>query len=133
MQSSLLTQSLHKPTQMPKFKIAVTEIRISFNLTWKMRTPGSILHPLWNTGNDQQYFDQKMKLLYPEEFLVEREMLKYTHEHSYLNSGTISLSALLQGKLYKNSLENSLSLRQRLMDQSNNLIMPREGISMCTT
>ena len=36
-------------------------------------------------------------------------MLESTHEHSYLISGTIFLSALLQGKLYNKCLENSLS------------------------
>ena len=44
--SSLSTQSPDKPTQMPKFKIVLTEKRTSFNLTWKTRTLGSLLHTL---------------------------------------------------------------------------------------
>ena len=36
---------------------------------------------------------------YPEELLVEQEMLESTREHNYLNSGTIPLSALLREKL----------------------------------
>ena len=60
-------------------------------------------------------------------------MLDSTHEHSYLISETMSLSALLQGKLHKNSRENSLSPTQQFMDQNNTPIMPREGTSMWTT
>ena len=56
-----------------------------------------------------------------------------THEHSYPNSGTISLSALLQGKLCKSSHENSLSPTPHFMDQNSNLIMLHEHISMWTT
>ena len=62
-----------------------------------------------------------------------QEMLESIHEHSYLNSGTISLSALLQGKLGKNCHENSLSPTHQFMDQNNILIMLREQISMWTT
>ena len=60
-------------------------------------------------------------------------MLGSTHEHSYLNSGTLFLSVLLQGKLYKNSLENSLSPTQQFMDRNNTLIMPPEWTSTWTT
>ena len=56
-------------------------------------------------------------------------MPESTHEPSYLNSGTISLSALPQGKLYKNSLENSLSRTQQFMEQNKTLNKPRERIS----
>ena len=54
------------------------------------------------------------------------------NEHSYLNSGTISLSGLPQGKLRKNSQENSLSPTQQFMDHNNIPIMPRERTSMWT-
>ena len=60
-------------------------------------------------------------------------MLESTHEHSFLNSGTMFLSAPLQGKLCKNSHENSLSPTQQFMDQNNILIMPHEQISMWLT
>ena len=59
-------------------------------------------------------------------------MLESTHKHSHLNSGTIFLSALLQGKLYKNFVENSLSPTQWIMDQNNIFLMPRERTSMWT-
>ena len=65
--------------------------------------------------------------------LVEQEMLESTHEHSYPNSGTISLLALLHGKLCKNSHENSLSPTQQFMDQNNIPIMPHERISLWIT
>ena len=46
-------------------------------------------------------FGPQVWLLYPEELLVEQEMLESTHRHSYLNSGTTFLSALLQGSFTK--------------------------------
>ena len=64
--------------------------------------------------------------------LVEQDMLESTHEHSYMNSLTISLSALLQGKLCRNFHENSLSPTPQLMDQNNILIMLHEQVSMWT-
>ena len=54
-------------------------------------------------------------------------MLESTHEHSYMNSGTISLTALLQGKLDQNSVRNSLSPTQQLVDQNNTLICHANG------
>ena len=62
--------------------------------------------------------------------LVEQEMLESTHEHSYLNSGTKSLSAPLRRRLYKNFLENLPSPTQQFMDQNNVFIMLRTGTSM---
>ena len=59
MQSSSLTQSPDTFTQMTKFKLALTGLRISFNLTWKMTTHISLIHPLLNTGNDQLHSDQR--------------------------------------------------------------------------
>ena len=67
-----------------------------------------------------------------EELLEEQEMLESIHEHSYLNSGTISLSALPQGKLYKNSIKNSLSPTQQFLDRNKTLVMPRERTSTWT-
>ena len=108
-------------------------IKILFQFDiWKMRNFGSLLHPLENRGNDQQYSDQKIWVLYPEELLVVQEMRESTHEHSYLNSGTISLSALLQGKFYKSSLENSLSPTQQFVDQNSTLITPLQRSLMWT-
>ena len=75
-------------------------------------------------------FGPKDELLYPEEALVEQEMLESTREHIYPNSGTISLSVLLQGKLCKNFQENSLSPTPQFMNPNNILIMPREQTSM---
>ena len=46
MQSFSSTQSLDKPTLMLQFKIILTELKISFNLTWNMKTHDSLLHPL---------------------------------------------------------------------------------------
>ena len=54
-----------KLIRMPNFKIVLTGSRLSFISTWKMKTLGSLLHQLLNIGNDQQYLDQKMWLLYP--------------------------------------------------------------------
>ena len=60
-------------------------------------------------------------------------MLESTRERSYLNFETESIPALLQGKPYKASLENSLSPTQPFMEQNITRIMPRERISMWTT
>ena len=46
MQFSSSTQSPDKHSQMLKFKIALYGLRTSSNLTWKMRTRGSLLDPL---------------------------------------------------------------------------------------
>ena len=42
MQSSSSTQSLDRHTQMLRFKIVLTELRTSFDSTWKMRIRGSL-------------------------------------------------------------------------------------------
>ena len=52
-------------------------------------------------------------------------MLESTHEHNYLNSGKISLSALLQGKLCKNSHENSLSQYRNSRTRTKFLLCPQ--------
>ena len=51
MQSSSSTQSLDKHTQMLKFRIAPTGLRISSNLTGKVRTRSSLLHALETTSS----------------------------------------------------------------------------------
>ena len=108
-QSSSSIQSPDKSTQMPRSKIARTGLGISFGSTWKMKTLGSLSHPLKNIGNGEQCLDQNDWLLNSKELLKEQEMLYSAHEQSYLTFETIFLSALLQEKPYKIFLANSLS------------------------
>ena len=64
---------------------------------------------------------------------MQQVMLGSTRGHSYLNFGTIFLSALLREKLYKKPFENSWSPTQQFMNQNNILTMLRERTSMWTT